>query len=246
MSQLRKTGPLLHALAQPKRQFMSCAMSLKARLAGCSAYFCLADTAVDLFLRDFLSARAAFGDCFPSLPLLSHPPLPVPTSAFIFLRVWQTAKKFQTAVVLSQQPLLQLSLGRGRRVSHLMVNVLPGSWAWGRSSGGNSGNLIGWAVQRTVKPLYKDGGQNSTRVASGTQQGLIVRQRHPTRRMWHKCREKKKKKKKFQEASGAPFMADLIEQMETTNVRNTVWCPLSLGFPWRIKNPNIAKTCVIY
>lgn len=68
-----------------------------------------------------------------SLPL--HVP-PVPTSAFIFLRVWQTAKKFQTVVVQSQQPLLQLSLGRRSRVSHLMVNVLPGSWAWGRSSGG--------------------------------------------------------------------------------------------------------------
>lgn len=71
-----------------------------------------------------------------SFPLFLSSFPPVPTSAFIFLRVWQTEKKFQTVVVLSQQPLLQLSLGRRRRVSHIMVNVLPGSWAWGRASGG--------------------------------------------------------------------------------------------------------------
>lgn len=74
------------------------------------------------------------------------------------LCVWQTAKKFQTVVILSQQPLLQLSLGRMARVSHLIMNALPGSWAWGRFSGGNSRNLIRWGRQRTVKPPRKDPG----------------------------------------------------------------------------------------
>lgn len=69
-----------------------------------------------------------------SLPLFSS----APTSAFIFLRVWQTAEKFQIVVIPSQQPLLQLSLGRMARVSHLIMNALPGSWAGGRSSGGAS------------------------------------------------------------------------------------------------------------
>lgn len=50
-------------------------------------------------------------------------------------------------------------------------------------------------------------------------------------------------KKKFQEAPGAPFMADLIEQMETTNVTNTVWCP-SFGF--QTPESKKYKTCVIY
>lgn len=98
------------------------------------------------------------------LPLsLSSPCSPsTPTSAFSFLCVYdKQRRKFQTVVVLSQQPLLQLSLGRMARVSHLITEALPGSWAWGRFSGGNSRNLIGWGRQRTVNPLHKGPGARS-------------------------------------------------------------------------------------
>lgn len=80
---MRKVGPPRRSLDQPIRLFMSCEMlaSFKA------SFFCLADTAMDLFLQDFLSEQAAFGDCFLSPSLSSSPPPPVPTSAFIFLRV---------------------------------------------------------------------------------------------------------------------------------------------------------------
>lgn len=111
------------------------------------------------------------------------------------LCVWQTAKKFQTVVILSQQPLLQLSLGRMARVSHLIMNALPGSWAWGRFSGGNSRNLIWWGRQRTVKPPHKNPGvrpqqhHEDSFTRKTTVLDLLFGQQHWMRRTWQKNRE---------------------------------------------------------
>lgn len=93
---------------------------------------------------------------------------------------------------------------------------------------GNGGNLIGWAVQRTVKPLHKEGARTALELLQKHSRLLLFSSSIPKEECGTKV--KKKENKKFQEVSGAPFTADLIEQMETTNVRNTVWCPF-IWFP---------------
>lgn len=119
------------------------------------------------------------------------------------LCVWQTAKKFQTVVVLSQQPLLQLSLGRMARVSHLIMNALPGSRAWGRFSGGTvetwSGEVGSIQLNLSMKP--QEPGHNNTIMIVWTEE----KQHCPTCFWSVESNQKKvaEKQGKFREASGA-------------------------------------------
>lgn len=139
-------------------------VSLKPHLASCFVY----SIRISLYkycFRFIPTVSIAWETCL--WWLLHSPPLPSPCSYICFhfsLCVWQTAKKFQTVVALSQQPLLQLSLGRMARVSHLIMNALPGSWAWGRFSGGTvetwSGEL--GSVQLNLSIKTQEPGHSNT------------------------------------------------------------------------------------
>lgn len=123
--------------------------------------FCRADTALDLFLQDFLSEWAAFGDCFLSSSLSSSPPSPRSYICFHFSACMTNSKEIPNCG--RPKPAAPPSAFSWQKTSCLTFNgeCFARQLGLGEIQRGNSGNLIGWAVQRTVKPLHKEGARTA-------------------------------------------------------------------------------------
>lgn len=133
------------------------------------------------------------------------------------LCVWQTAQKFQTVVVLSLQPLLLLSLGRMARVSHLIMNVLPGSWAWGRFGGGTveTWSAEAGSVQLNLSVKTQNPGRNCT-IMIVVPCFFVLFIQYCVIRFWSIETNQMKvvEKTKVSKSIGSTFHGKLIEQME--------------------------------
>lgn len=171
---------------------------------------------MDLFLQCFLSERAAFRDCFLS-PFLSTTPLP-PCSyiCFHFSACMTNSKEIPNCG--RPKPAAPPPAFSWQKKSCLTLNgeCFARQLGLGEIQRGNSGNLIGLAMQRTVKALHKEGARTALELLQKHNRVLLFFSGIPRGECGTNV------EKKFQEASEAPFMEDLIEQMETTNVRNVV------------------------
>lgn len=138
MSQLRKARPPCCRLDQPVRLFMSREMLASFK----DGIFCLADTAVDLFLQDFLSEQAAFGDCFLSPSLSSSPP-PRSYICFHFSACMTNSKEIPNCG--RPKPAAPPPAFSWQKTSCLTFNgeCFARQLGLGEIQRGNSGNLIG-------------------------------------------------------------------------------------------------------
>lgn len=108
-----------------------------------SSIFCLADTAVDLFLQDFLSEQAAFGDCFLSPSLSSSPPSPSSYICFHFSVCMTSSKEIPNCGRL--KPAAPPPAFSWQKMSCLTFNgeCFARQLGLGEIQWRNSGNLIG-------------------------------------------------------------------------------------------------------
>lgn len=168
--------------------------------------------------------------------------------------VWQTEKKFQAVVILSQSPLLLLSLGRMARVSHLIMNASPGSWAWGRFRGGTVETWSGKAgsVQWNLFIKTWDSSPN-TRIIGVSSGKMSLSNMFPV--CWLEMANKKKKASMFKQSSRTTLKGKLMEQMEKLNLSLLACiCPFFTFFFLHQEcdcflpneNKNTAKTYGIY
>lgn len=135
--------------------------SSRAHMASFSSIFSPSDSAVDSFLRYFLSERAAFADCFLPPSLSSSPRSPRSYICFHFSACMTNSKEIPNCG--RPKPAAPPPAFSWQKKSCLTFNgeCFARQLGLGEIQWGNSGNLIGWAVQRTVKSPHKEGARTA-------------------------------------------------------------------------------------